>query len=276
MNDRPDSALLLPDERTAIREHLTRSYAGVFTEDDVERALDDYVGFTFSDGMLRLVIEHTPAPIRLLDIGSGYGAFVLRARQSDIDATGVEIAPFEVEFARSRLRRMRPEDDPEQVYLSGDALCLDLPEQSFDVVTLWNVIEHIDDYASLFSRVHELLRPGGRAYIVCPNYTSFRPEAHYQVPWRPFLSRTAAIKRLRRFGKDPSFFETSIFTRTNWGTLRQLKRLDFELAELYCSIRMDLSLTNLATVLKHPVAALRFYNPFKYAVLAIGRRKQAN
>ena len=68
---------------------------------------------------------------RVLDIGSGL------AREAGLDAFGVEISEFEVEFARRRLQLIRPQDKPEDIYWVGDARLLDIEPESVDAVTLW-------------------------------------------------------------------------------------------------------------------------------------------
>jgi len=160
----------------------------------------------------------------LLDIGCGYGAFVLEARRRGIDACGIEPAEFEVDFARQRLAAELPEDDPLQVYRLGSGLNLVFAARLFDVVTLWNVLEHLPDYRRLLGEVERVLKPGGRVYVICPNYAAFRKEAHYLVFWPPLLPRPLAKSYLRLLGKNPAFLETSIFYRTNWGVLRALRQ----------------------------------------------------
>src|SRR3546814_4939986 len=68
----------------------------------------------------------------------------ITARAAGLDAFGVEIADFEVDFARQRLARVRPGDDPQDVFRLGDATKLDLPPASLDAVAFWNVLEHIE------------------------------------------------------------------------------------------------------------------------------------
>ena len=89
---------------------------------------------------------------RLLDVGAAYGFLVAAARERGFDAIGVEPVPQCAEFARRELgvevRRGTVEES-------------DLPIASFDVVTLFDVIEHLADPVRTLSRVRELLRPGG-------------------------------------------------------------------------------------------------------------------
>ena len=258
-----------PGEWEELRAYLSARYAGVFSSEAIEAHIRDYVGFTFPDNIIGMVLATAPEGARVLDIGSGFGGFVLRARDLGMDARGVEIAEREVKFARRRLARLRPDDDPEDVYRQGDARGLDVPPGSQDVVTAWNVLEHMHEYESVLVGAFDMLRPGGALYIVCPNYAAFRQEAHYHVPWYPLMPRALASKRLRKLGRDPTYFENEIFYRTNVGVIRTLSRIGFEPYSLDNARSMQLTLSN---ILRRPFDVLRFHNPFRESVLVVGRK----
>lgn len=264
------------DRLDGVHNYLRELYDGVFTPEAIERHIEDHVGFTFADWVAPLVQRGSPSGAKLLDIGSGFGSFVLRARELGLDAFGIELAAFEVEYARKRLELLRPIDNAVNVYRLGDIRDLSWPDECLDVVTLWNVMEHIPKPFALLQIVQRLLKPGGSLYIICPNYAAFRLEAHYHVPWYPFLPRHWASWYLRRKGNNPRFFETNIHYTTNWGVLWALKRLGLQLWDLSNSMRMDLALTNFGVVLRNPVAFARFYNPLSEAVLVAARKPLSN
>jgi len=256
-------------ERIRIRSYLEGMYAGVFTDAAIEAHLENHVGFATSDYALAVMAPHVKPGTRLLDVGAGFGSCVLAARERGIDAQGIETAPFEVEFARRRLRTVRPQDDAEEVYRLGSFLEFAAPAKSFDVVTFWNVLEHIEDLNKTLSVARDILRTGGLIYVICPNYFAWRLEAHYHVPWKPnpLLPREKAVAYLRSLGRDPTFFETAIFRRTNWEVLGSLRRLGFEVRDMGTSRSMALSLGNLPSLLTRPLSALQFYNPFRHSVV---------
>jgi 2-polyprenyl-3-methyl-5-hydroxy-6-metoxy-1,4-benzoquinol methylase len=260
---------LTEQEHRCVLAHLRQRYANVFTDDAIESHIRDYVGYTFADAMVPIVSLRTPASGKILDIGSGFGSFVLRARQKRFDAVGIELAPFEVKVARQRLRRIRPDDDPESVYRIGDIRTLGVAAESVDTVTLWNVLEHVDDASAVLRSTWHMLRPDGWVYVICPNYAAFRQEAHYHVPWYPLFPRWLASRYLRQIGRDPTYFENEIFYRTNWGVLRSLKRIGFELHDFSGASPLRLCLTGLRRQPKH---FLDYYNPFRESVVLSARK----
>src|SRR3546814_12609193 len=90
----------------------------------------------------------------------------ITARAAGLDAFGVEIADFEVDFARQRLARVRPGDDPQDVFRLGDATKLDLPPASLDAVAFWNVLAHIESCDAMLEAAWRFLRPGGLAFVI--------------------------------------------------------------------------------------------------------------
>ena len=201
----------------------------MFGEEQINLHIQQYVGLGFASQMVDWVFSSSTNTKKLLDIGSGFGSFVFLCRAKGVDAFGIELMDYEVGYARRRLMTEKPDDDPEFVYRKGNALQIPFPKEHFDTVTLWNVLEHIQDYGRLLHEVHRVMKSGGDVYIVCPNYLAFRKEAHYQVPWIPMMPRALAIFYLRLFKKDPSYFRESIFYRTNWGVLFTLRENGFRL-----------------------------------------------
>jgi SAM-dependent methyltransferase len=256
-------------ERSRLRSYLEKMYTGVFTDVAIEAHLDNHVGFAASDYAMAVMAPYVKPGSKLLDVGAGFGSCVLAARERGIDAYGIETASFEVEFARSRLRLARPRDDAEEVYRLGSFLDFSAPAASFDVVTFWNVLEHIEDLNQTLSVARRILRTGGLIYVICPNYFAWRLEAHYHVPWKPnpLLPREKAVAYLRSLGRDPTFFETAIFRRTNWEVLGTLRRLGFEPKDIGTLRSMALSVGNLPSLLTHPLSVLQFYNPFRHSVV---------
>ena len=254
-------------ERDEVREYLERKYAGVFGPAEIAFHLSAHLGDGFADYACRVIAAATPAGGRVLDVGAGFGSFVLLARQRGFDAIGVEIAEYEIAFARRRLARLRPGDSVHDVFLGDGIFNPVLDRQRFNAITFWNVLEHVREIRPLLDRAASLLTPNGAVYALCPNYAAFRNEAHYQVPWRPGLSREAAIRRLREHGKDPRFFETSIFQRTNWEVIRTMRSAGLAIYD-----RMNQAPMGLRALFTSPQQFVDFFNPMRPSVELAGRK----
>ena len=109
------------------------------------------------------ILKKNSASISLLDVGCSNGAFVWIAKQLGIDAQGVD--PGEIPARQAQARGLMVHKG----YLEE----LNLPEKSFDVVTLFEVIEHIKDPAVLVKECHRILRVGGVMVIGTGNTDSW-------------------------------------------------------------------------------------------------------
>jgi 2-polyprenyl-3-methyl-5-hydroxy-6-metoxy-1,4-benzoquinol methylase len=99
---------------------------------------------------------------RLLDMGSGLGFFLkAMARYQHWDGYGCEISPAAVKHAREHLGLSRVICSPLQ-----DA---DLPHASFDIITMWDVLDHIPRPDPLLRHSHTLLKHDGIVFIRTPN-----------------------------------------------------------------------------------------------------------
>lgn len=259
---------MIPDaERAAVKQHLEQEYAGVYGPAEIEFHLNAHVGDGFADYACQVIAAATPAGGRVLDVGAGYGSFVMLARARGFNAIGVEIAGYEVAYARRRIEREFPEVDPQAVFLDQGIFHRELDGKAFEAITFWNVLEHIEQIGPVLERAAALLAPGGAIYIVCPSYAAWRKEAHYQIPWRPFLSREAAVRRIREHGKDPRFFETSVFQRNNWEVMSVLRRNGLRLFD-----RMNQHHMHIGRLLAAPREWFDFYNPMRPAVELSARK----
>ena len=98
---------------------------------------------------------------RLLDVGCGEGAFLRVATQLGWDATGVELTEEACAAARAQTGFS---------VVTGDLTKDDLfGGRSFDVVTLWGVLEHVPNPEELLRSCTRLLAKDGKLLIECPN-----------------------------------------------------------------------------------------------------------
>lgn len=88
---------------------------------------------------------------QLLDVGAYIGVFVEVAAANGWDAWGVEPSSWAAAEARRRNLRVI------QGTLDSPELC----ERTFDVVTMWDVIEHLDNPAAVLAQIRQRLVPGG-------------------------------------------------------------------------------------------------------------------
>lgn len=112
-----------------------------------------------------IVSRVRPASVgaRLLDVGCGSGSFARLMVSRGFDVVGVEPFSLGKPVEERRLRLLRA--PLEQV--KGEI-------GHFDVITMWHVLEHIDDPKQLLATVKGLLEPGGVLVVSVPNFQSWQ------------------------------------------------------------------------------------------------------
>ena len=124
---------------------------------------------------LKLINSYTSEDKNLLDVGCGTGDFLQIAQQNDWTVFGVEPNNEARQIANSKTNNSV--SDIEQL--------LEFPKQSFDVITLWHVLEHLPNLEEQVSILKSLLRENGRLIIAVPNYKSYDAE-YYKNFWAAF------------------------------------------------------------------------------------------
>lgn len=153
-------------------------------------------------------IERFVAKGRVLDIGCGRGITLCQLKEDGWEVAGVEISETAATHARGLLG--------DTVFV-GDVLAAPWPADSFDVINIWHVLEHLPDPAAVLAKSRTLLRPGGLLVVAVPNFESFQARFaggqwfHLDVP-RHYWHFGA--KTLRNLLEDQGFaiHETSHFS----------------------------------------------------------------
>jgi len=103
-------------------------------------------------------------PARILDVGCGAGWSTLLLREKGHTAEGLDLHGDRLEAASAL---------PDLRYTQGDAQAMPFPDGSFDVVSMYQVLEHVPDPKLALENGLRVLRPGGRLVVVGPNLLSF-------------------------------------------------------------------------------------------------------
>ncbi len=143
---------------------------------------------------LRLINSFNSESKTLLDIGCGTGDFLDTAQKDNWNVTGIEPNENARQIANSKtINAVFEIEHLEQ-----------LEEHSFDVITLWHVLEHLPNLEMHITLLKKLLKPNGTLIIAVPNYKSFDAEyykqfwAAYDVPRHLWHFSKTSIEKLFR------------------------------------------------------------------------------
>jgi 2-polyprenyl-3-methyl-5-hydroxy-6-metoxy-1,4-benzoquinol methylase len=137
----------------------------------------------------------------VLDIGSGYGYFRKALHDAKYNHDGIEISSFAVDVAKNLYN-----------FTTNLGVLSDYVNKfrnKFDIVTLWDVIEHIADYEKFLSDIYDVLRPGGFAIIktpniMCPEVDVFGPHYHsFKREHLVYFSNSGLLECANHVGFEP-------------------------------------------------------------------------
>lgn len=146
---------------------------------------------------------------KVLDVGSGFGCFVLAARKQNYDVYGAEID--DIMFQTSR-KRLRLDNIDNEIIKKSEENKLPYDSEKFDIITLFNVLEHVEDIRLFLNECNRVLKKKGKLFIWGPNYLCCY-EPHYELFFVPIMPRFIARIYLRLRGKKVKFLDTLNFAK---------------------------------------------------------------
>jgi 2-polyprenyl-3-methyl-5-hydroxy-6-metoxy-1,4-benzoquinol methylase len=114
---------------------------------------------------------------KILDVGCSFGFFLDAARQRGWAVAGVELSPYAAAYATQRFGLS---------IVNKSILDAEFAENSFDVITMWYVIEHLPDPKQVLRCLRNLLKEDGMLVVSTPNVKSY--QAKFQgKKWRMWI-----------------------------------------------------------------------------------------
>ena len=124
---------------------------------------------------LKLINSFASEDKKLLDVGCGTGDFLQIAQQVNWTVTGIEPNEEARKIANSKTNNS----------VFNVKQLLEFEKQSFDVITLWHVLEHLPNLNEHVSILKSLLKEKGNLIIAVPNYKSY-DAMYYKNFWAAF------------------------------------------------------------------------------------------
>jgi len=171
--------------------------------------------WNIGQGIFRRVRSFLRPGDRVFEVGAGIGCTVKAFELAGFDASGIEPGEGFHAFSRRRLHARI-----ENKMLGQVPRC-----STYDFVLLVHVIEHFNSPGHALRHIHDILVPGGRLYVACPNLGAphaapgklFHFAHVYNFTHRTLsmLARACGFRTLRRLSLDDDRDLMMVFQRTD-------------------------------------------------------------
>jgi 2-polyprenyl-3-methyl-5-hydroxy-6-metoxy-1,4-benzoquinol methylase len=158
---------------------------------------------------LKLINSFNSEEKNLLDIGCGTGDFLKISKDNNWNISGIE--------PNERARNIANKKTNNSVFETEQLLVFE--DNSFDVITLWHVLEHLPNLEEHIAVFKRLLKPNGTLIIAVPNYKSYDAK-HYKNFWAAFdvprhlwhfsqasISKLVSLEKMVVVKTKPMFFD---------------------------------------------------------------------
>lgn len=145
----------MPSDKT-ITDYCEKSYSDIFDEEKI-RSHRQEIFLNF----LKNAIRYKSRGRRLLDVGCGYGFFLNLAKERGWEVYGVELSKDACQFAQRKLGL--------NIFCGGLKEAF-FPSDYFNVVSLWNVLDHMTDPRQQLPEIKRILKNDGLLFLRLPNF----------------------------------------------------------------------------------------------------------
>lgn len=158
----------------------------------------------------------------ILDIGCGIGDFLLYAKENNYKISGIEPNDDAKKIAENKLN----------IKIYSPEELQNIPDNTFDIITMWHVLEHVADIKTEIHHLQRILKENGKLILALPNYKSYDAE-YYKDKWAAY----DAPRHLNHFSRISI---KNIFSQTEL-KLIDIKPLKWDsyyismLSEQYCN-----------------------------------------
>jgi len=173
-----------------------------FVSPDAPKGYSDYLALAAAmdrtnQARLRRLFRLVPAAQTLLDVGCGPGFFVKAAADAGLQACGLEVSEFAARYGREQLRQRIVTGPIDAEHLAGIG-------GGFDLITLWDAIEHLPAPDEALNLLAGRLEPGGVLTLSTGDIGSLAARASgprwhlYNLPEHLWFFSVPSLQRLLR------------------------------------------------------------------------------
>jgi ubiquinone/menaquinone biosynthesis C-methylase UbiE len=143
----------------------------------------EYIYFPTSNIYLKEIESHfkrlnyNSNNAKLLDVGCGIGYFLYLAKKNGYQVEGADISAWAGNYAKKHF---------DVNVITGNFLEIEFKENYYDVITIWQTIEHLPEPGLFLEKIYHMLKPGGFFCLATPDTDSWIAK-FYKKLWNCYI-----------------------------------------------------------------------------------------
>jgi len=164
---------------TDIGNYYPRGYYGAVEQRRFPEIVEKLQNALYTLRVREVEAVSNSGPGRVLDVGCGRGVLLQEFRRRGWEVQGTELSEQAASYAQQTL------NIPVTI---GSLETIHFPSNHFDAVTLWHVLEHVENPRALLTEINRILKPDGVLLVAVPNFDSLEARVskdkwfHLDVP----------------------------------------------------------------------------------------------
>ncbi len=206
----PSSAYSLAEVKAFLKGQL-RIQIRLFSGNDSDIRLEQIANNWFDDqnnydGRWSIIRERMKKESRILDMSCGCGTFLLYGLHNGWDVWGIEPETWKRSYYRMKIQAAGYSSRYAQRFIAALGETLPFADSSFDLVTTYQTLEHVQDVRACMQEMLRVLKPGGILYIIAPDYSGWL-EPHYGILFLHKINKRMARVYLKLRGRPLAALE---------------------------------------------------------------------
>ncbi|HHT9138754.1 MAG TPA: class I SAM-dependent methyltransferase [Candidatus Wunengus sp. YC60] len=178
------------------------------------------------DPRVRLILESLNPKDSYIDVGCGAGVFVNEfAKEKPIMAIGLDVSHVGCKFGKdAQIKNAH--------YVVSDSLNIPFSSNSFDVVSCFGVLEHVENPQAVIDELIRILKPKGKLFLFIPQW--FTSIGLFWFYYMPFI--VLSLLFIYRLSNKLTILKLSPYLGSEWETSKAYDLSDLDACSLILGI----------------------------------------
>ena len=165
------------DSKLILDRNVTKTNKGAYTSKQIKQFWMNHLNFAYTSPEY---VACTPTEGAILDVGAGCGTSLFQWLLRGYRAVGIDCCKWKLDFCWQKVEDFGFPTSWKDSFKFGYAESLPFEDNSFDIVTCLQVLEHVKDWRKTIDEMVRCVKKGGSIFLKAPDYDSSYDD-HYGI-----------------------------------------------------------------------------------------------